>query len=205
VLVFVDGETGERRFQLARWLQDADPYPLELERLDSAKCLLVDGMFLRAAVEAAQHARKRGIPVVADLGGVEGRQRELVSLVDYLVTNEDCARRVAGGDDPERACGLMLEMGPRAVVVTLGERGSVYSDGRQARRQPAFPVSVVDTTGAGDCFHGAFSVGVVRGWALAETVRFASAAAAIKCQQLGGRAGLPRMTEVEAFLKERGA
>ena len=147
--------------------------------------------------------------MVADLGGVEGRQRELVSLVDYLVTNEDCARRVAGGpagpDDPERACQLMLAMGPRAVVVTLGERGSVYSEGGQVRRQPAFPVSVVDTTGAGDCFHGAFCVGVVRGWALAETVRFASAAAAIKCQRLGGRAGLPRMTEVEAFLKERGA
>jgi sugar/nucleoside kinase (ribokinase family) len=204
VLVFVDGETGERRFQLARWLRDADPYPLELGRLDGAKCLLVDGMFPRAAVEAARYARSRGIPVVADLGGVEGKQRELVSLVDYLVTNEDCARRVAGGDDPERACRMMLAMGPRAVVVTLGGRGSVYGESERVSRQPAFPVSVVDTTGAGDCFHGAFSVGVVRGWALAETVRFASAAAALKCQRLGGRAGLPRMTEVEAFLRERG-
>jgi sugar/nucleoside kinase (ribokinase family) len=208
VLVFVDGETGERRFQLARWLRDADPYPLDLERLDGAKCLLVDGMFPRAAVEAARYARSRGIPVVADLGGVEGSQRELVSLVDYLVTNEDCARRVAGGsagpDDPERACKLMSAMGPRVVVATLGGRGSVYGEGENISRQPAFPVSVVDTTGAGDCFHGAFCVGVVRGWGLGETVRFASAAAAIKCQRLGGRAGLPRMTEVEAFLRERG-
>ena len=216
VLVFVDGETGERRFQLARWLRDADPYPLELERLDGAKCLLVDGMFPRAAVEAARYARSRGIPVVADLGGVEGKQRELVSLVDYLVTNEDCARRVAGPrrvgpagpDDPDtacsRACTLMLGMGPRVVVATLGGRGSVYGEGESISRQPAFPVSVVDTTGAGDCFHGAFCVGVVRGWGLGETVRFASAAAAIKCQRLGGRAGLPRMMEVEAFLRERG-
>jgi sugar/nucleoside kinase (ribokinase family) len=181
---------------------------LELERLDEAKCLLVDGMFPRAAVEAAQYARKRGIPVVADLGNVEGRQRELVSLVDFLVTNEDCARRVAGGptglDDPERACKLMLAMGPRAVVATLGARGSVYGEGDRIERQPAFTVPVVDTTGAGDCFHGAFCVGVVRGWGLGETVRFASAAAALKCQRLGGRAGLPTMTEVEAFLRERG-
>ncbi len=203
VLVFVDGETGERRFQLGRWIKGDGPAPLELERLDSAACLLVDGMWAEASREAARYASERSIPVVADLGGVEGKQRAIVEHVDYLITNEACARRLAGGDDPEKACRLIREMGPGVVVVTRGDRGCVYVDASGAQTQPAFPVDVVDTTGAGDCFHGAFCVGVVRGWELARTIEFASAASALKCRTLGGRAGLPRLDEVEAFLKER--
>jgi sugar/nucleoside kinase (ribokinase family) len=143
------------------------------------------------------------VPVVADFGGVEGSRRDLLPFVDYLVANESCAERVAGGDDPERACELMQEMGPGVVVATLGERGCVYADESGPHAVPAFTVDVVDTTGAGDCFHGAFCVGVVRGWGLDRIVEFASAAAAIKCRKLGGRAGLPRMEEVEAFLREK--
>jgi sulfofructose kinase len=140
---------------------------------------------------------------VADFGGVEGKRRELLPLVDYLVTNEECARRVAGRDDPERACRLMQEMGARVVVVTLGARGCVFADGGASGRMPAFEVEVVDTTGAGDCFHGAFCVGVVRGWSLQRSLEFASAASALKCRTLGGRAGLPTLDEVNAFLEER--
>jgi sulfofructose kinase len=66
--------------------------------------------------------------------------------------------------------------------------------------QPAFRVRVVDTTGCGDVFHGAFLYGVLRGWDLRRVARFASAVAALKCRKLGGRAGIPRLGEVEEFL-----
>jgi len=203
ILVYVDGRTGERRFQMGRLVRGGGPEPLRLERLDRARCLLIDGMWPEAALRAARHARGHGVPVVADLGGVEGTRRELLPYVDYLIANEQCARRLAGGDDPERACRLMRELGPGVAVVTLGERGCAFADGSDRGRMPAFEVEVVDTTGAGDCFHGAFCVGVVHGWPLERTLEFASAAAALKCRKLGGRAGLPTMDEVEAFLQER--
>lgn len=205
ILVFVDERTGERRFQMGRLFKTEGPYPLELQRLDGAACLLVDGIWSQAALEAARYAKEHGVPVVADFGGVEGKHRDLLPYVDYLVANEACAERVARGDDPERACRLMREMGPSVVVVTLGDRGCTYADDAGVRRLPAFTVDVADTTGAGDCFHGAFCVGVLRGWDLDRTVEFASAVAAIKCRKLGGRAGLPGMAEVETFLKERKA
>jgi sugar/nucleoside kinase (ribokinase family) len=69
---------------------------------------------------------------------------------------------------------------------------------------PGFPVRVVDTTGAGDVFHGAFLFGLLRGWEGRDILTFANAVAALKCTQMGGRAGIPRMDEVRAFLTERG-
>ncbi len=202
ILVYVDERTGERRFQMGHLFRSEGPYPLELDRLDDAKCFLIDGMWPKAALEGARYAKEHGVPVVADFGDVGGRHRDLLPFVDYLVANEPCAERVAGGDDPERACQLLRELGPGVVVVTLGERGCAYSDESGPHTVPGFKVGVVDSTGAGDCFHGAFCVGVVRGWDLNRTVEFASAAAAIKCRKLGGRAGLPRMEDVETFLRE---
>jgi sugar/nucleoside kinase (ribokinase family) len=177
---------------------------LDLDRLKGASCLLIDGFWPDSALQAARRARAEGVPVVADFGGVEGKRKELLPLVDFLITNEECARRVAGRDDPERACRMVQEMGAKVVVATLGDRGCAFAGEGVAGRMPAFEVDVVDTTGAGDCFHGAFCVGVVRGWPLERTLEFASATSALKCRKLGGRAGLPTLDEVNAFLEERG-
>jgi sugar/nucleoside kinase (ribokinase family) len=199
ILVFVDSTTGERRFQGGVLWRSDGPYPLDLGALDTAKCLLVDGTWPRAALEAARYAHQRRLPVVADFGSIEGHYREVIPHTDYLIVDEACATRLAGGDHPERACELLLAMGPRVAAVTLGPRGCVYADSARVRRLPAFRVEVVDTTGAGDCFHGAFCVGVVRGWDLDRSMEFASAAAALCCRELGGRAGVPGLAEVEAF------
>lgn len=69
---------------------------------------------------------------------------------------------------------------------------------------PAFEVETVDTTGAGDVFHGGYIYGLLKGWSLRDTITFASALAAMKCTKIGGRAGIPRLSEVMKFLKERG-
>jgi len=203
ILVFVDEQTGERRFQGARWPKTEGPYPLDLERLDGARCLLVDGIWPKAAAEAARHARSRGVRVVADLSGVGGQNGRLVAEIDCLIVDENCGRQVAGGDEPEKACRLLMDMGPDAVVVTLGERGCVFADAAGVRRRAAFQVEVIDTTGAGDCFHGAFCAALVQGRTFDEAVELASAAAAMNCRSLGGRAGLPGMRELKAFLDGR--
>jgi len=85
-------------------------------------------------------------------------------------------------------------------MITLGEDGCIWLEDGAVRRCPAFAVEVVDTTGCGDVFHGAFTFGMARGWDVAANVRFASAAAALKCRALGGRTGIPAYGDVVAFL-----
>ena len=99
------------------------------------------------------------------------------------------------------ACRAVRAMGPACVVITLGAKGLAYLDGDRYGRMKAFRVKVVDTTGAGDVFHGAFCYGLVEGFALEKNLRFASAAAAMKCRHIGGRAGIPTRREVMRFLK----
>lgn len=203
VLVLVDGRTAERRFQVARGWPRRELEGLPLNHLAGARCLLVDGAYPAAACEAARRARELGVPVVADLGNVEGPYRELVALVDHLIVDEACGARLGHSADPERACLSLLELGPRVAAITLGARGCVCADAGGVRRRRAFPVEAVDTTGAGDTFHGAYCVGVVEGWDLDRTIAFASAVAALCCTRLGGRAGVPDRAGVERFLAER--
>ena len=94
-------------------------------------------------------------------------------------------------------------MGPRIVVQTLGDQGAWTSTHDDEFATPAFGVDVVDTTGCGDVFHGAFALCRARGMPLPDAVRFASAAAALKTRRMGGRAGIPTRAEVEALLAER--
>jgi len=85
--------------------------------------------------------------------------------------------------------------------VSNGEQGALWLDPDGApRRIPAFPVQAVDTLGAGDVFHGAFTLAVAEGSALEPALRFASAAAALKCSRFGGAFAAPQRAEVEAFL-----
>ena len=95
----------------------------------------------------------------------------------------------------------LQQLGPRGsvAVVTDGERGSWCASDEGAFHVPAYPVEVVDTTGAGDVFHGAFLFAVTRGWSLRRSLAIASAAAALKCRALGGRAGIPRLEEALAL------
>jgi len=98
----------------------------------------------------------------------------------------------------------MAAWGPRTLMCTLGGQGVLAVIGGRVEAFPAYEVDVVDTTGAGDVFHGAYLVGLLQGWDLQATALFASAVSAIKCTQLGGRAGIPTLQAALAFLAERG-
>jgi sugar/nucleoside kinase (ribokinase family) len=204
VVVSVDRATGNRRF--CYWTGSAEaPESLgRLEMLAEAGCLLVDGGNLPSALRAAAEAKRLGVPIVSDVGWISEKNRPLMELVDYAVISQMCAESFSGGSDYEQACRQVAALGPSRVVVTLGEKGlHWYEDGRIGRMD-AFAVEAVDTTGAGDTFHGAFCQGLVDGLGFADNLAFASATAALKCRRLGGRAGIPTRPEVMEFLARHG-
>ena len=90
--------------------------------------------------------------------------------------------------------------GPETVVITIGEEGSVGMEHGETYILPPLPIVVVDTTGAGDVYHGAFIYGMLQGWNLRERMRFANAAAGLKCRALGGRAGIAGREEIDRAL-----
>ena len=201
--VHVDSSTGERTIYYYR-----DP-KLRSARvpgswaLDDADCLLVDDTWLEAAVPAARRAREMGVPVVADMVPSEN-SAEIVSLVDILIAPATFGRDHASNGDLRPALRRIREMGPSTAVITVGNDGCWYADVDGEGHVPGFKVRVVDTTGAGDVFHGAFAFATSQGWETARRVEFASAVAAIKCGDVGGRKGIPSFGDAVAWLGREG-
>jgi len=126
----------------------------------------------------------------------------LLPAIDYLVASERFARDFTGEDDLEKAFNALKRQAP-SVVVTLGERGLKGRNGSSEGRLPAFPIEAVDTTGAGDTFHGAFALELARGAGFVSALVFASAAAALSCRSLGARPGIPTRRAVQEFLNQQ--
>jgi sulfofructose kinase len=163
------------------------------------KVVLFDGHEPLLSVPLAEWARVQGIPMVLDAGSLHEGTQALMSQVDYLVASEKFARQWLQHEDMEEALARLAGQVP-IVVITLGERGLIWrKDGNQGAL-PAFPVQAVDTTGAGDAFHGAFAAGIVANLPWDELLRYASAAGALCCQRPGARIGLPTGKEMHDFL-----
>jgi len=172
--------------------------------LHDADFLLLDGLMKDVSLFAARQAREAGVPVMLDAGRVREGMLDLGRLCDYVVGSEEFARELGWKDDPGSFRQVVRTHGFAVTTITLGGRGSVTFAGDEVIFCPAFPVETVDTTGAGDVFHGGYLYGLLQKWPLRDTIRFASAAAAMKCRTLGGRSGIPRPSEVRQFLRERG-
>ncbi len=166
--------------------------------------LLLDGLMGEISVHAARNARERSIPVMLDAGRMREKMLEVASLSDYVVGSEEFARELGWQGDAAAFGRNARELTSGVVTITLGERGSVTYAGDDIITLPAFKVDVVDTTGAGDVFHGGYIYGLLMGWELRKTVRFASAMAALKCRKLGGRAGIPSLEEALDLMKRDG-
>lgn len=173
------------------------------EAIRSARVLFVDHVGARGAVRAARIAREAGIPVVADIERNDAPEfRELIDLIDHLIVSRDFAERLTGESDPRAAVQALRNPDRAATIVTCGVDGAWFMAPSDAAplHQPAFRVEVVDTTGCGDVYHGAYAAALAEGKTLAERARFAAAAAALKATQRGGRTGAPNRTTTEAFL-----
>lgn len=159
---------------------------------------------------AASAARAAGVPVVLDCGGDDAPlPAGLLALIDVLSPNESELARLTGlptGDEAQvlAAARALQALGVGTVLVKLGARGCLLVPrSGPPIRQAAFTVPVVDTTGAGDCFTGAYTVGLVEGLPEAQRLRLACAAAALCVQGLGAMPSMPRRAAVEAFLAQQ--
>jgi sulfofructose kinase len=176
---------------------------LDEEYITSAKILHL-AYLSEVTATAARMAKNKNMRVVIDADVYNGEFAENMHLLDVLIGSEFFYRS-AFGDDPDMRKNLksLQNNGPKLIVITLGEKGCVVLDGDRYFEMPAFTsLEIVDTCGAGDVFHGAFIFGMLKGWDSEKTARFASAAAAIKCTRIGGRAGLPDLKMTEEFLAE---
>ena len=200
--IIVDQATGERT---VFWERDRrlTVLPAELlpKAVTSAKFLHLDGCDLEACILAARWARGSGVPVVADLDTVYKKVETLFPLIDYLIASANFLPAVTGQDDPFRVLEYMArEYKIRAPGMTLGRDGAlVYWQGRYYY-SPGFVVETVDTTGAGDVFHGAFVFGLAKGWSMDRILDFANAMAGLNCVTLGARGGIRSQKEAERLI-----
>jgi len=168
-----------------------------------AKILHLDGTDYASAVCAAEAARRNGVLVSLDGCEVQDdvdQTIHLLSLVDILITNRSFPRLATGKSNLFEAIGRLAELGPKLVLTTCGAEGVYYYNNRKILQYPAYNITPVDTTGAGDAFHGAFLYGLVHDYDIDQCIRLASAVSAMNCLTIGGRAGLPTFEQVEAFM-----
>jgi ribokinase len=201
--IAVEENTGHRNIFWTR----GDTKPLQESEIDwglirQARVLHLDGLMLEASLAAARYAKERGIIVVLDAGSLNEGMLKLAGLSDYLIASERFAESYIGENNPQKAVRRMYKLGPKVASVTLGKKGSLTISAEGLLKMPAYSVSVEDTTGAGDVFHAGFIYGVLQGWGVAQTVRFATAAAGLKCRRLGGRAGIPNLIEITELINK---
>jgi sugar/nucleoside kinase (ribokinase family) len=153
-----------------------------------------------------QQARARGTTVVLDVAAPAGREPSLdavgllLPLADYFVPNVDEARVLTGETEPSRQADCLVERGAQNVLISLGERGAYVRSGGRSFEVAASRVNVVEPSGAGDAFAAGLIVGILEGWDIERTVRFANVTGASACTALGSWGGVFSRGEAEAFL-----
>jgi sulfofructose kinase len=203
-VVLVDQGTGERT---VLWHRHPDlaisPASVDRRAVTAGRVLIVDCHETAAAARAACYAREAGMLTIVDVEKVRPGIEDLLVHVDALIAAEQFPIEYTGYESPGRA----LEALSRAfeaplACVTLGEDGSLARCGGREIRTPAFRVSCVDTTGAGDAFRGGFAAGCLRtpDGEVEDVLRYANAVAALNCRALGARGGIPTAGEVDQLL-----
>ena len=198
--VFVD-KSGERHiinFRGADLPVSADWLPLD--EIEGASSVLSDPRWPEGTVATFSAARRAGIATILD-GDVADSEvfERILPLTDHAVFSEAALRGFAGADAPTALRMVEERFACRVSAVTLGEAGVIWREDGVERQLPAFAVDVVDTNGAGDVFHGAYAFAIGDGMQVDAAMKFASAAAALKCLKPDGRSGIPTLEEVIQF------
>lgn len=201
-VILLDDTEGER---IVLWDRDPglalEPGEMPAAAIARARLLHVDDTDEDASIDAASIARRAGLPVTSDIERVTERTSELVALVTVPIFAEHVLEPLTGEADFERALRKLRRQHGGMLCVTLGARGAMLLEGDRLYHEPAHQVAVVDTTGAGDVFRGAFIYALLRGDAPAEILRFANAAAAISCTRLGAITSVPSLKETTKITK----
>lgn len=165
--------------------------------------VLIDNRFAEFVLPVAHAARARDIPVVIDADRPTRETDALLNAASHVVFAADGLRATTGLDDLGESLRRIAARTRSFLAVTDGPKGSWWWDDGTVRHVPAFAVEAVDTLGAGDVYHGAFTLALAEGRDEPAAMRFAAAAAAVKCTRFGGISGAPTRAEVEAFLAAR--
>jgi sugar/nucleoside kinase (ribokinase family) len=184
-------------------VSDIGPEAVADRHLEGTELVVVDGRHPDGQLDLMERANEAGVPVILNASETVPTRDELVGRSDYLLASERFASRLTGVGQLDSICASLLEAGPDAVAVTLGNEGAVAADASRPDepvRIAPHEVEVVDTTGAGDVFAGAFSFGILRDWSLEETAEFANVAAALSCTGIGARGAIPRLDDVNQQL-----
>jgi sulfofructose kinase len=202
-VIIVDRSTGERTILYTIEGQTlVEPGQITADLIARCRVLFLDSTVGEGGLRALDLAHRQGIPVVADIEHESApAMAELMPQIDHLIVGVDLAGRVTGEPQPEAMVRALARPERACCVVTAGERGCWYSErGGPVHHFPAFKAAVVDTTGCGDVFHGAYAACIARGEPVARAVQVATATAGLKATQPGGRAGIPTWPVVETFL-----
>jgi sulfofructose kinase len=198
--IIVD-RAGERQIANFRGLFPETADWLALDQVARASAVLADPRWVEGAAALFRRARTFAVPTVLD-GDVADAEvfERLLPLTDHAVFSEPALASFAGSASDESLARLG-RFGCRVVAVTRGDKGVSWVEGGQLRRQAAYPVDVVDTTGAGDVFHGAYVLAIGVGLDVSDAMAFAAATAALKCTHSGGRVGIPSINDCLAFMR----
>ena len=201
--ILIDRTTGERTVLWRR------PEELRLaageirpEEITCARLLHIDGHDTPAVARAAEIARRASIPVSVDIDTVYHGFERVLPYVDYLIASAEFPRAWTNESDPFTALErIQEEYGMRLAGMTLGAHGALARVGGRFIYSPGFVVDCVDTTGAGDVFHGAFCYAVLQQMPMLEALEFSNAMAALNCTALGARGGISTASEGRELIR----
>jgi sulfofructose kinase len=200
--IIIDRSTGERT---VLWRRNdclrIDPDHISADQITCARLLHIDGHDTPAVAHAAAIARRHGIPVTVDVDTIYHGFDKVLPNIDYLVASSEFPTAWTGVSDPFTALeAIQSEYGMRVAAMTLGAHGSLARENGQFYYSPAFVVNCLDTTGAGDVFHGAFCYAVLQGMPMPDVLEFSNAMAALNCTALGARGGIRGLDDVRAMM-----
>ena len=206
-VILVEEGTGART---VLWSRDPGlklrPGDVDPAAVGAGRVLLVDCHDTAASTAAARHARRAGARTVIDVEHIRDGIDALLAEIDMIVTAQDFPAALTGKGTPGAALRAIRDAyRPALVCMTLGAEGSLALVGDVEIRTPAFRVSVVDSTGAGDVFRGGFIAGWLRageGAEVEDVLRYANAVAALKCRGLGAREASPTPGEVDDLIRD---
>jgi sulfofructose kinase len=200
--IIIDRATGERTVLWHR--SDClriNPDDISPEQITCGRLLHIDAHDTPAVAHAAEIARRHGIPVTVDVDTIYHGFDRVLPNIDYLVASSEFPAAWTGVNDPFRALeAIQNEYGMRVAAMTLGAHGALARENGRFCYSPAFVVNTLDTTGAGDVFHGAFCYAVLQAMPMRDALEFSNAMAALNCTALGARGGIRGLAEIRALI-----
>jgi sulfofructose kinase len=201
--IFIDA-TGEKLVATRRGELLAQARPRDAAALVAdVDIVMADNRFPDFVRPILQAAVDRGIPAVLDGDRATTPDDPLFAIATHIIFSSEALRATTGIADLGAALKVIANVAPGFLAVTNGPEAILWFEQGEVRGLAVFPVAAVDTLGAGDTFHGAFALALAEGHDLLPSMRFAAAAAALKCTRFGGISGTPARAEVEAFLASR--